>query len=409
MKVKVITSLSFMLFVCAISLGQMSEYNYKIELKGVTNDWHRIVLPNSVFEELDTSLNDIRIFGITAENDTIEVPYLLKIKSEKIKNTTIRFRKINESFNASGHFFTFEIPSETPVNIIKLDFEQQNFDWRVQLDGSQDNKEWFTISKDYRILSINNNLSSYQFSRISFPDSKYRYYRVFIETKDKPILNSATIDFKETKEADFQNYEISKFQSSRNSATKKTEIEITLKERVAVSLIKLNVEDSFDYYRPITIQYLTDSVETEKGWKSNYQTLSTNTLSSIEESSFRFKSRLLQKLKIIIYDGDNQPLAINSVETKGYMHELIGRFTQPAEFYLVYGNDKPMKANYDIAKFANNIPEKSTELQLMQPQLIEKTATNSMGPLFENKIWLWLMMGLIILILGYFSLKMIQK
>jgi hypothetical protein len=409
MKVKVITSLSFMLFVCAISLGQMSEYNYKIELKGVTNDWHRIVLPNSVFEELDTSLNDIRIFGITAENDTIEVPYLLKIKSEKIKNTTIRFRKINESFNASGHFFTFEIPSETPVNIIKLDFEQQNFDWRVQLDGSQDNKEWFTISKDYRILSINNNLSSYQFSRISFPDSKYRYYRVFIETKDKPILNSATIDFKETKEADFQNYEISKFQSSRNSATKKTEIEITLKERIAVSLIKLNVEDSFDYYRPITIQYLTDSVETEKGWKSNYQTLSTNTLSSIEESSFRFKSRLLQKLKIIIYDGDNQPLAINSVETKGYMHELIGRFTQPAEFYLVYGNDKPMKANYDIAKFANNIPEKSTELQLMQPQLIEKTATNSMGPLFKNKIWLWLMMGLIILILGYFSLKMIQK
>jgi hypothetical protein len=409
MKVKVITSLSFMLFVCAISLGQMSEYNYKIELKGVTNDWHRIVLPNSVFEELDTSLNDIRIFGITAKNDTIEVPYLLKIKSEKIKNTTIRFRKINESFNASGHFFTFEIPSETPVNIIKLDFEQQNFDWRVQLDGSQDNKEWFTISKDYRILSINNNLSSYQFSRISFPDSKYRYYRVFIETKDKPILNSATIDFKETKEADFQNYEISKFQSSRNSATKKTEIEITLKERIAVSLIKLNVEDSFDYYRPITIQYLTDSVETEKGWKSNYQTLSTNTLSSIEESSFRFKSRLLQKLKIIIYDGDNQPLAINSVETKGYMHELIGRFTQPAEFYLVYGNDKPMKANYDIAKFANNIPEKSTELQLMQPQLIEKTATNSMGPLFENKIWLWLMMGLIILILGYFSLKMIQK
>jgi hypothetical protein len=409
MKVKVITSLSFMLFVCAISLGQMSEYNYKIELKGVTNDWHRIVLPNSVFEELDTSLNDIRIFGITAENDTIEVPYLLKIKSEKIKNTTIRFRKINESFNASGHFFTFEIPSETPVNIIKLDFEQQNFDWRVQLDGSQDNKEWFTISKDYRILSINNNLSSYQFSRISFPDSKYRYYRVFIETKDKPILNSATIDFKETKEADFQNYEISKFQSSRNSATKKTEIEITLKERIAVSLIKLNVEDSFDYYRPITIQYLTDSVETEKGWKSNYQTLSTNTLSSIEESSFRFKSRLLQKLKIIIYDGDNQPLAINAVETKGYMHELIGRFTQPAEFYLVYGNDKPMKANYDIAKFANNIPEKSTELQLMQPQLIEKTATNSMGPLFKNKIWLWLMMGLIILILGYFSLKMIQK
>jgi hypothetical protein len=409
MKLKVITSLGFMLFVCAISLGQMSEYHYKIGLTGVKNDWHRIALPNSVFEELDTSLNDIRIFGITSRNDTLEVPYLLKIKSEEIKNTTVSFRKINESFNASGHFFTFEIPSETPINLIKLDFEQQNFDWQVLLEGSQDNKEWFTISKDYRILSINNDLSSYQFSRISFPDSKYRYYRVFIETKDKPILNSATIDFKETKDADYQNYEISKFQSSRNSATKKTEIEITLKERVAVSFLKLNVEDSFDYYRPITIQHLTDSVQTEKGWKSNYQMLSTNTLSSIEESSFRFKSRLLQKLKIIISDGDNEPLSINAAETKGYVHELLGRFTQPAEFFLVYGNDKPIKANYDIAKFENTIPKKSIELKLMEPQLIEKAATNTVSPLFENKLWLWLIMGLIILVLGYFSLKMIQK
>ncbi len=406
---KVITSLSFMLFICAISLGQMSEYNYKTELKGVTNAWHRIVLPNSVFEEIDNSLNDIRIFGITAKNDTLEVPYILKIKSEEIKSTAVPFKKINESLNDSGHFFTFEIPSETSINLLKLDFEQQNFDWRVMLEGSQDNKEWFTISKDYRILSINNNLSSYQFSRISFPDSKYRYYRLFIETKDHPILNSATIDFKKTKEADYQNYEITKFHSSKNSSTKKTEIEITLKERVPVSLLKLNIEDSFDYYRPITIQYLTDSIQTEKGWKSNYQTLSKNTLSSIEESSFRFKSRLLQKLKIIVSDGDNEPLTINAAETKGYVHELVGRFTQPAEFFLVYGSDKPIKANYDIAKFANTIPEKSAELQFMEPQLIEKAAANTISPLFENKIWLWLIMGLIILVLGYFSLKMIQK
>lgn len=132
-------------------------------------------------------------------------------------------------------------------------------------------------------------------------------------------------------------------------------------------------------------------------------------MSSIEESSFRFKSRLLQKLKIIISDGDNEPLSINAAETKGYVHELLGRFTQPAEFFLVYGNDKPIKANYDIAKFENTIPKKSIELKLMEPQLIEKAATNTVSPLFENKLWLWLIMGLIILVLGYFSLKMIQK
>ena len=39
---------------------------------------------------------------------------------------------------------------------IKLSFKQENFDWKVKLEGSNDNKVWFTVVTDYRILAIKN-------------------------------------------------------------------------------------------------------------------------------------------------------------------------------------------------------------------------------------------------------------
>jgi hypothetical protein len=40
---------------------------------------------------------------------------------------------------------------------------------------------------------------------------------------------------------------------------------------------------------------------------------------------------------------------------------------------------------------------------------IEKEALIEKQPLFVNKNWLWVIMGAIILLLGWFSLKMIKE
>lgn len=93
----------------------------------------------------------------------------------------------------------------------------------------------------------------------------------------------------------------------------------------------------------------------------------------------------------------------------GYVHGLIARFIDPATYYLVYGNDLAEKPHYDIDRFADKIPIALTALKLGDEQLIEKTSLQKTEPLFQNKIWLWTIMALIIVLLGWFSLIMIRK
>jgi len=244
---------------------------------------------------------------------------------------------------------------------------------------------------------------------LSFPDSKYQYYRILIPTSKKPILSSATIFLKKTKDASYINYKISKTKQQENQQNNTSIIDISLENPVAVSNLYVEVRDTFDYYRPITIKYLTDSIKTEKGWISNYKILTTGTLSSVEKNDFNFKSTTAQKLKIIIQNNDNEPLSLSDFNVQGYKHELLVRFNETATYYLVYGNKNSFKPKYDIMQFLDKIPNNLNELKLLEEMPILKQQPTKKSPLFENKVWLWVIMGVIILVLGWFSLKMMNK
>ncbi len=84
MKLIIKPSTLLLLLVCSYSYGQIEQYNYKRELIGVSDQWHKVILTDEIFGKVSGNLSDIRIFGITANNDTIETPYLLRLTSEKL-------------------------------------------------------------------------------------------------------------------------------------------------------------------------------------------------------------------------------------------------------------------------------------------------------------------------------------
>ncbi len=398
-----------LILVCSLSYGQMNKYNYMQELKGISDSWHKIELPNEIFGKTLQNLADIRIFGLTKNNDTIEAPYILRLTDEKISNKEIAFKMLNVSKNYKGYYFTFEIPTNESINQIKLQFKQQNFDWRVTLDGSQDQKEWFNVIEDYRILSIKNNSTDFQFTKLTFPSSDYRFFRVRIDSKEKPDLTLASIEKHEIINGLYRNYLIKNINTKENKKPNQTEIDIDLQLPVRVSRVNIDVSNTFDYYRPVTIKYLSDSFKTEQGWKYNYNFLASGTLNSLIENDFKFSGTTLQKLKILIDNQNNQPLTIDNIRISGYVNELVARFTEPATYFLTYGNDKAVKNQYDIDRFADKIPATLKPLELGNEVIISKNSELVTQPLFKNKIWLWAVMLIIILILGLFLLKMLRK
>jgi len=387
----------------------MAEYNYRRELKGIKDQWHRIILPNGLFGKTSQNLTDFRIFGLTESNDTIEAPYLLRQTSEKISIKDVAFKTLNASHNDKGYYFTFEIPTVESINQIKIDFKQDNFDWLIRLEGSQNQNEWFTVIENYRILSIKNTHTDFQFTKLTFPSSKYRFIRVFIDSQEKPELSVASITQNDTIDGTFRKYGVKKINAKENKQTKQTEIDVELELPVRVSVINIGVSDTFDYYRPVTIKHLTDSFKTEQGWKYNYSFLTSGTLNSLEKNEFQFNSTTVHKLKIFIENRDNQPLTIDTIQARGYIYQLVTRFTSKATYYLTYGNKILERPHYDIERFTGNIPKKISALELGEELTIEKEEIEMTTPLFKNRTWLWTIMTVIIVLLGWFSVKMISK
>jgi hypothetical protein len=404
------TKIKFLFFfgcLCStLAFAQLDTYGYKMEVSGISEQWHKITLPDAVFEKISSDMNDLRIYGITP-NDTIEAPYLLLVGTEKKGRKKIDFKLLNANSNANGHYFTYEIPTTETINEIQLDFENENFDWKIRLEGSHNQQEWFTILKEYRILSIKNEQTDYSYTDLNFANSKYRFYRLLVKSGKKPALSTAKISLDAKIGANYRDYGIA--YTNIKSENKQTFIDIDLKKRLPVSFIKINISDTFDYYRPYTISYRSDSVATEKGMKYMYTDIRSGTLNPIEKNELRFTNTLARKLRVTVHNYDNQPLNIEGVEVKGNVHELAVRFTEPADYYLAYEKTNARKPQYDISRATSKIPNNLSDLTLGKAQVILKKGMPVISPLFENKLWVLSIMCFVILVLGVFTLKMMRK
>lgn len=402
----------FILGLCLLSSislwSQQIPFNYQRDILSVTEDWHRIIIPEDMYGKVKPGLDDIRIYGLTSANDTIETPYLIYKKDAQLKSISYGFQVINRTKTDLGHYFTLQLEATKTINKILLKFEDKNFDWRIKLEGSQDQQEWFSILDDYRILSIKNTTSDYQFTDLVFPEANYKYFRVFIPAKAQPVLQSAEVLENENRSGVYRDYDIKSQRITNKKKDKSTQIDIDLEHLVPVERLKIKVATDFDYFRRFQMQYLADSAMTEKGMKYFYRTITQNTLSSLDDNEFSFKSVLAKKLRILISNDDNQPLEIASVQVSGAQQEIIARFTAPADYKLVYGNKETQRPIYDLDKFVKNDKTEWTVLPLGEERVITREEEVNVAIWWEKPWVLYSLMGLIMLILGGFTYQMLR-
>jgi hypothetical protein len=409
MRLKLRINLFLICLVTALSLkAQTGSYRFKREITGVTGTWHTLQLPDQVLKNIQPGFADIRIFGVSGK-DTLEIPYLLKQRADKINSREIDFKQLNQSTNEKGYYFTFQAPAANTINQIGLSFKQENFDWKTDLEGSNDNKEWFKILDGYRILSIKNKDTDYQFTKLNFPDAKFQYFRVLLKSPVQPVLTAAKIAKTDTLKGIYKNIG-QRFQITKDAITKASIIDVTLDRLSPVSYLKINVPTDFDFYRAVKIEYATDSFKTEKGIQYNYADLYEGSITSLEKPEFSFDNTIASKLRITIQNNDNRPLPISSLELKGNIYELIARFEGTKYGYaLYYGNPDASAPNYDIQKFEQKIPADPGALVVAEEQNNPAYQIRTKSPLFENKAWLWALMAIIIVLLGWFSFKMLKN
>ncbi len=388
--------------------AQQFPYTYKREIRGVVEQWHKVVLPDDVFGALEGNMNGLRIVGLTPQGDTVEAPYLMEIRSPKTKTRVVATKILNRVRSGQNAFFTLELLESRPVNYIELAFAQQDFDWKVTLEGSQDQRQWFTVLEDYRILSFQNEQERYAFTSLRFPEADFKFFRIKIPGNPVPVLQAADIYSVSSEEGTATVYE-GRLQVKQDKAKKRTIIDLDLGKVVPIDRVAIEVDADHDYFRKIEISYLADSVASQKGMRYHYQPLLSNVLSSLDTSLFTFNSTLVRHLQVVIQNQDDLPLEIRKLSAIGSQHELVFRIPNPGSYFLLYGDRLAQKPIYDLGRFQEQIPGQISQVNLGSEAVWHQEKFSTQKAIFENKFWLYGLMGIIAMVLGGFTWAMLRK
>jgi Protein of unknown function (DUF3999) len=389
----------------APSHGQEKGFKFKRKINGPPSDgWYALPLPDDIYHGLHRNFPDLRIFQFSG-GDTLEVPYLLKVRADEATDEVEELQMLNKSKKDGKLFLTFVQKSGQQVNQLDLDFEEVNFNAYVQLEGSPNQHEWFSIDTLQRILSIRNGDIDFHTTTLNFPLTDYKFLRISIKG-DKPLTFRAASFRKRVVRYGVHPKILSRMTTTQNKKSRQTLLDLTLNSFQPVSSVSISTDNSVDFYRPMSIEVVRDSVKTEKGWVYSYDQVYSGYVTSLKETNFQFPFTPAGKIRIIINNADNPPVTVKTISVSGTEVALISQF-KTGDNFLFYGNNSMSFPSYDVVHFQDKIPSTLPTLSLGPEENLLNPSSKG-NSIFENKLWLWGIMGVIILLLGYFTLKMMK-
>lgn len=408
---KVKYNLLGMAFLAVFSLcAQDTAQHYERALDNVSMGWKKLSLPDDLFEKTRDDMNDVRVYGINAVDST-EVPYLIQkhIKTSTEKHFAAKL--YNKAQKGDLQYQSIAFKEGLAIDEMKLKIKQKNFDVWYDVEGSIDGKDWFLIAEKLRVLGIAKGDMDYSYTSLKLPNSSYAYYRLSCKALAAPDIESVYIRrFSETS-GDYKTHLVEDFRVSNNKTEKKTVVDIRLKNKLPVSHFHLEVLDTLPYYRMATLSYLKDSVQVQSGkWRYNYRKLDRGVLNSSIAHQFEFSEAKASVFRVEIENQDNAALQFSGASLKGPKYDLLLRFpNREMNYVLVYGTGNARKAVYDLKYHSDKIPEDIPLVSLGPEKIIRPAEIAKSTAFLKSKWWLWVLMGISVLILGGFSAKMLKE
>lgn len=393
------------------SVAQIDSYSFKRQLNKVEKgNYYTLFLSPEVIARSKSDLSDVRIYNIT-ENDTTEVPYLLNWLGSNIKEVSIPFELINDTYNEKCcSYVTLKFPKKQAINQIKLNVSDSNFDKRLKIEGSNDNKEWFTIKEHLRIVRFRSASEDYSYTTLNFNESEFTYFRIKFDDDGSPRINVTEAYAFENQliEGTYNDLKITDKKQTENKKEKTSKIIVDFPYSYLVNYITLKSNSKNDFYRNINVYGSTGTLKTGKGDVENWYMINTSVFSSIESNTIFCNNAKTKKLKIEIINYDNEPIIIDEIKAFSEQCQLVANLPQSDNLYLAYGKENDNAPNYDLIHFKDKIPNELSNVDYGTEQ-VKLISINKPEQLIKSKIWLWVVMGVVLVIIGYFALSMLKK
>lgn len=404
-------SLTGVMLIAGWGLLNAQPYRWTAKVSAPQKDgYHQILLSPAVTAQMAEDLVDIRLYDSTGT----EVPYVFKqqIHSSRILGFT-EFPIVEKDYNSSWQWesrFIIQTP-EKPL-LDRLYLSVANFEARkkVRLSGSDDKKQWFVIKDGYVMYGASNDTSASSITVLAFPKSQYEYYKIEIDDywKKDPINLLAVGTTSETyNNGTLQSIEGIRMAQSDSLESKASHIAVDLGGNHFFDKIRLDFADQGNYYRRV--------VFSKKVWTSDstfvYNSFRDKWISSTSLNEFIFRNERTEEIRMVIENKDDQPLKLISCTVFQLKSHLVGKLDASQNYSIQFGNDTLPRPEYDLIYFQNEIPKELPELSVYS--LLEKPKEEDLEekiamPFLENPVAIWSLIGLVILLLGYVSVKMLK-
>ncbi len=393
--------------------GYTQNFDWKADVETPQNDgFHKILLAPVVAGHLQYNFSDIRIYN----HEQKEVPYFLTGEEHRTKivgfeNYTIVTKDYNKRWDWES-MFVIKNEAKTDINHIILRF--RNFQDRkyARLSGSDDGHQWFSIKDGYLLHGVYSDTASSSLMVLKFPMSNYEYYKIEVDDyrHDDPVnLMEAGYFVKDYEKGSFIANPYPEFQQIDSIEKKETQVYLNFPSPQYIDKMKIDIDYDDNYHREAELF--------EKIWLNDttfrYNSIKRFWVSSTRLNEVFFHQQACKELKLVIYNNDDQPLKVNTVDCLQLKQYLVAKLKKDQPYTIKFGNDTLLAPQYDIVYFKDQVPEDAPVITTAKvAQIIQEDEATEEGnviPLFEDPTVIWIVIGAVALLLGYMSLKMMSE
>lgn len=425
-------------------LGTAQQYNYQSQVELPKKDgYYEILISPAITGRATRDLADLRIYS----EHQREIPYILRSEQHDrrltgFKNYKIYDRDYHRGWDYESRCF---IRNDRGSAINHLVLKIRNFEdaKRVRLSGSDDGQRWFMIKDGYRIFEANGGSLPYQYKVLRFPLSSYKYYKIEVDDSwHRDPINIEEVGFfdEESILGNYQRIPTPVLTQVVDRDAKQSKTTIQFEQTQWVDKLRIHITSEENFHRRAELyakRYEQDSTFYLEKVKSFW-------LSSTQLNELQFNKLYAQELILVVHDKDNYPVKIDGANAFQLKRYAVCELQKGKHYFLQYGDRKAKKPEYDLIYFAADIPEDLKTLKSFNQQRlnvlrsdadqlpvitdgpylqdepqpvneVQPTPTDSsvvveeVKPFFQQPYFLWGIAGVVIVLLGYMSLRMMTE
>ncbi len=392
--------------VCLFVTGSLFSQGYQFQSSIEHNDtagFYKIDLKPNIMAKLNTSFADIRIKDATGK----EIPYFIEKEPFSVTKRVFKEYQIIEKLRWRNGATVLVVENENKDTINNIQLQIKNFDVRkhLELAASDDYMNWYTIKENYLFHSADGSITTSEVKSLNFPYTDYKYYRIIIYDWFSMPINVMKIGYYDTyqEEGKFKQLDSPVLARFDSAETKQTYIKVNFKETPYFDKFVFKVDKPTYYFRraKICLKY-----EDKKG-RVYFDVLENISLNSNDELTIYQSDFPYKEFYIVIENEDNPPL--EQVELIPYQlnRYLIAHLESDNNYKLVFeNNDVKAKPHYDIQVFKNRIGK---DIQVLETGKVEPIKYQTKKRVITSTLWMWGAIGIVALLLGYMSYKMITE